>query len=261
MENTEFINQILELKPEWEVYKVSFVENSETIQPDGKNKTKQVHIYIRYTDDQGVCKQTGELCPIYDYRPERMWRDLDILGCNSYLYCRVPRIKNSLGNIVSIPVPWADDDNRGTKRFDDYAIKVLEATKNQTRAGELLGISYEKVNRIMCLSVERGLNRRQLGKDDIPVIHIDEKSYKKGHKYITVISDGKGKRVLEVGKDRTILATEELLEKTFTNKQLTEMKAVCVDMWDPFIAAVKKNVQALKLYTINFTLSSILTKA
>jgi transposase len=253
MENKEFINQILELPAQWEVYKVDFSEKSES-------KVKQVHIYIRYTDDQGVCKQTGEICPIYDYRPERMWRDLDILGFNSYLYCRVPRVKNSLGNIVSVPVPWADEDNRNTKRFDDYAIKVLKATKNQTSAGELLGISYEKVNRIMCISVERGLQRRQLAKEDIPVIHIDEKSYKKGHQYITVISDSKGSRVLEVGKERTLSKTEELLEKTFTNKQLTDMKAVCVDMWDPFITAVKKNVQVLKLYTINFTLSSILTK-
>jgi len=48
---------------------------------------------------------------------------------------------------------------------------------------ELLDISYEKVNRIMCVparpvemreaggSVERGLQRRQLNKDDIPVIN------------------------------------------------------------------------------------------
>jgi transposase len=254
METTELITQLLELPHEWEVYKVSFSEKSES-------KGKQVHIYIRYTDDQGVCKQTGEICSIYDYRPERIWRDLDILGYNSYLYCRVPRVKNSLGNVVSVPVPWADEDNRNTKRFDDYAIKLLKATKNQTSAGELLGISYEKVNRIMCISVERGLQRRQLDKDDIPVIHIDEKSYKKGHRYMTVISDGKANRVLEVGKDRTSSATEELLEKTFTSKQLIEMKVLCVDMWDPFIAAVKKSVRVLKSFTINFTLSSILTKA
>ncbi|MBU2583884.1 MAG: transposase [Bacteroidetes bacterium] len=53
-------------------------------------------------------------------------------------------------------------------------------------------------------------------------------SYKKGHQYITVISDSKGGRVLEVGKDRTLSATEELLEKTFTNQQLDEMK---VRLW------------------------------
>lgn len=254
METTDIITQLLELPAEWEVYKVSFSEKSES-------QSKQVCIYIRYTDDQGVCQQTGEICPVYDYRPERMWRDLDILGFNSYLYCRVPRVKNSLGNVVSVRVPWADEDNRNTKRFDDYAIKLLKATKNQTSAGELLGISYEKVNRIMCISVERGLQRRQLDKDDIPVIHIDEKSYKRGHRYMTVISDGKANRVLEVGKERTSSATEELLEKTFTKKQLTEMKVLCVDMWDPFIAAVKKSVQMLKSFTINFTLLSILTKA
>lgn len=253
MESVELINQILQLPPEWEVYEVNFTEQSES-------HTKQVHIYIRYTDDEGVCKETGEICPIYDYRSEREWRDLDILGYNSYLHCRVPRVKNSLGNIISIPLPWAGDDDRHTRRFNDYAIKVLKATHNQTKAGELLGISYEKVNRIMCTSVERGLQRRQLSKDAIPVINIDEKSYKKGHQYITVISDSKGNRVLEVGKDRTKTATEELLEKTFTNQQLSEMKAVCVDMWDPFISAVKKNLRTLRLYMINSTLSSILTK-
>jgi len=150
METTELISQLLELPRQWEVYQVNFSEKSES-------KNKQVHIYIRYTDDKGVCMQTGEICPVYDYRAERMWRDLDILGYNSYLYCRVPRVKNSLGNIVSVPVPWADEDNRTTKRFDDYAIKLLKATKNQTSTGELLGISYEKVNRIISISVERGI--------------------------------------------------------------------------------------------------------
>jgi hypothetical protein len=71
MENKELINQILELPSQWEVYKVNFSENSQAQQPEGKTQIKQVQIYIRYTDDQGVCKQTGEICPVYDYRPER----------------------------------------------------------------------------------------------------------------------------------------------------------------------------------------------
>lgn len=54
METTVLITQLLELPHEWEVYKVNFSEKSE-------RKSKQVHIYIRYTDDQGVCKQTGEI--------------------------------------------------------------------------------------------------------------------------------------------------------------------------------------------------------
>lgn len=247
MEAKKLFTELLQFPQEW---KINEVQNG-----------NDVHIYLEYKSNKGVCKETGEICSIYDYRPERSWRHLDILGKHCYLHCCIPRIKNSLGEVISVPLPWADDDERHTKMFEDYAIKVLKATHNQTKAGELLGVSYEKVNRVMCNSVDRGLQRRQLDKEEITTINMDEKSYKKGHQYATVISDSKGNRILEVGKDRTQIATEELLEKTFTQSQLQKMKAVCVDMWPPFIAAVKKNVLTQRLCTINFMWSNISIKA
>ena len=108
------------------------------------------------------------------------------------------------------------------------------------------------MHNIMYSTVERGLRRRELKSEEIPHIHIDEKSYQRGHKYVTVISDSINNRVLDVGKDRTQKATESLLESTFSNSHLTNMKAVCVDMWDPFISAIKKNVLRLKLCMISF---------
>ena len=238
---TQLIKQLLQFPAEWKISEVNFKETEQ-----------EVHLYIKYKSSKGVCKQTGEVCAIYDYRSERSWRHLDMLGYHSYLHCKVPRVKNSFGEVVSVPLPWAEDDERHTKKFEDYAIKVLKATHNQTKAGVLLGVSYEKINRVMCNSVERGLQKRQLDKEDIATINMDEKSYKKGHNYATIISDSKGSRILEVGKDRTQAATEELLDKTFTKPQLQNMKAVCVDMWDPFMAAVKKNALLLGLYTTNF---------
>lgn len=250
MEATKLVKQLLQFPPEWKINEVNFKETEQ-----------DVHIHIEYKSNKGVCKGTGEICSVYDYRPERAWRHLDMLDYHCYLHCSVPRVKNSFGEVVSVPLPWAEDEERHTKKFEDYAIKVLKATHNQTKAGELLGVSYEKMNRVMCNSVERGLQRRQLDKEDIPTINIDEKSYKKGHQYATVISDSKGSRILEVGKNRTQAATEELLDKTFTEQQLQKMKAVCVDMWDPFIAAVKKNALMLRLCTTNFMWSNISIKA
>lgn len=219
MEATKLVKQLLQFPPEWKINEVNFKETEQ-----------EVHIYIEYKNNTGVCKKTGEICPVYDYRPERSWRHLDILEYRSYLYCCVPRVKNSLGEVVSVPLPWAEDEERHTKKFEDYAIKVLQATHNQTQAGKLLGVSYEKMNRVMCNSTARGLQRRQLAQEEIAAINMDEKSYKKGHQYATVISDSKGSRILEVGKDRTQAATEELLDKTFTKPQLQKMKAVCVDL-------------------------------
>jgi transposase len=158
----------------------------------------------------------------------------------------VPRIKNSDGKVISVPVPWSDEDERHTRAFENYAIKVLQGTHNQTKAGEILNVSYEKMNRIMKNAVERGLERRNLSKDEIIHISIDEKSYKKEHQYSTIISDIKGIRIIEVGEGRMSKSTEELLEKTFSKEQLENMKAVCVDMWEPYMQSIKKNARTQK---------------
>lgn len=249
METKKLFDRLLHLTEEWEVYEVVFIEDQ-----------KIVCLKIRYLKKEGVCKITGEICPVYDYRSEREWRHLDLMGYKTYLYCCVPRVKNSMGNVISIPVPWANDEERHTHDFENYAIKLLQATHNQTKTGQLLDVSYEKINRVMHNSVERGISRRELGKDKIISINIDEKSYKKGHNYITVISEQARNRVLEIGKERTLESTETLLNKTFTEEQLGSLKAVCVDMWDPFISAIKKSVHKLKLYTINFMLLNISIK-
>ena len=250
METKELFTRLLHLPEEWEVYEVQYEELQQNI-----------HLKIRYLKKEGICKSTGEICPIYDYRPERQWRHLDLMGYKTYLYCCVPRVKNSSGEVSSVPVPWANDEERHTHDFENYAIKVLQATHNQTKAGELLAVSYEKINRVMCKSVKRGLTRRELGSDKIISLNLDEKSYKKGHNYVTVISEQAKNRVIEVGKDRTLEATETLLNTTFTEEQLSSLKAVCVDMWEPFMSAIKKNALKLRLSMTNFMWSSILTKA
>jgi transposase len=250
METNKMFTQLLHLPKEWEVYEVIYHE-----------ETKSVHVQIRYLSSEGVCRETGEVCSVVDYRKERSWRHLDMLGYKTYLYCRVPRVKNSLGKISSIAVPWADDDERHTRDFENYATRVLQATKNQTQAGELLDVSYEKVNRVMRNSVERGLSRRDLSSETIVSLSIDEKSYKKGHCYATIISEQTRKRVIDVGKERTQESAELLMGKAFTEEQLSSIKAVCVDMWDPFISAIKKSVRTLRSFMISFTLLPISIKA
>ncbi|MEM6815031.1 MAG: ISL3 family transposase, partial [Bacteroidota bacterium] len=63
-------------------------------------------------------------------------------------------------------------------------IATLKATKNQTKTSRVLGIRFSRVNRIIHLSVKRGLARR------IPhqytSLSMDEKSFRKGHTYVTV---------------------------------------------------------------------------
>jgi transposase len=57
------------------------------------------------------------------------------MGSICFIHCRDPRIKNSDGKLISVPVPWSDEDERHTTVFENYAIKVLQVTHNQTKAG------------------------------------------------------------------------------------------------------------------------------
>jgi hypothetical protein len=47
---------MLHLPEEWEVYEVTYEEPHQ-----------QIHLKIRYLKKEGVCKATGEICPIYGH--------------------------------------------------------------------------------------------------------------------------------------------------------------------------------------------------
>jgi len=126
------------------------------------------------------------------------------------------------------------------------------------KTADLLGIGWDAVQSIMERGVERGLERRKLEKIDY--VGIDEKSFKKGQSYVSLINDLKGGRVLEVVKDRTTQSTDELW-LTLEEPVRKQIKAVALDMWDPFIKSTWKNAPAALVVHDRFHISSYLGKA
>jgi transposase len=79
------------------------------------DKANEVHVTLSYTDCD--YKHSGSVYKIYDYRPVREWRHLDLWQYKTYIEAKVPRIETASG-IVSIEVPWADDFGRITGLFE-----------------------------------------------------------------------------------------------------------------------------------------------
>ncbi len=231
METKKFFSDLLGLKAPWTLEKVEY-----------DLPRNRVDLYLTYSSKEWIDEKTGEIIPVYDLRAEREWRHLDVMQYQTYLHCRIPRLKRpSTGEITSCPVPWADEGERHSLLFEDRTIEILQATGTQTRAGALMQVSYEKVNRIMRRAVSRGLKRRKLQEQGpIPFLHIDEKSYRTGRHFITILSDSAGKRVLDVEPDKTVEACKCLLEHTLTEDQLKQVKAVCTDMYPAFGVAVRE---------------------
>jgi transposase len=241
----QFYDQLLGFWPEWRVDEVKIEANKE-----------EIHIHLAFTTKEWVDKETGEVYKIFDLRTERTWKHLDTLQYSTYLYARIPRIKLPDGRVVSIRVPWADEEIQHTHMFEDKCISILTATHNQSQTALLTKVSQERINAIMKRSVNRGLDRRKNEEQEITEICVDEKSYGRGHKYVSILSDPAKGRVLEVERNRDTAAIEKLLKGMFSEDELKRIKAACCDMWDAYITGIKKTVQKHCLYMINFTLSS-----
>jgi transposase len=115
--------------------------------------------------------------------------------------------------------------------FGILAIAWLEAA-SQKAVAEQLGLSWDEIHGIMQRAVKRGLQRRQA--DPVRHLGVDEKSFRKGHKYMTVVNDLTCGRVLYVVEDRK----QESLDGfwgTLTDAQREGIEAVALDMWDPYM--------------------------
>ena len=236
--------RLLRLGDDWEVSGVSLDEHNDIL-----------HITIRYKHTYWLDKETGEIVPIFDFRSERVWRHLDCMEFQTHVHCRLPRIKTVAGKVQTIEYDWAESGFSYTKKFENKCIEVLQATHNRKAASDLMRVSDDKICGVMHGAVGRGLERRDLS--DVRTISMDEKSYKKGHRYITVLTDSSTGTVLDVEKDRTEASADRLLRRTLNPDRLTCISTTCCDMWDSFINSLKKTVQMPNLYTTNFMLSSI----
>ncbi len=220
---------------------------------------KKVEIYINWTQGaKVVCPECNKECTIKDHREERVWRHLDTMQFATYIKCRVPRSNCNEHGPKTINVPWSEPEKRFTLLFEKFAIDVLLASKSMKAAKNLLGISWDQLHLIQKYAVERGLARREI--KEVAHVGIDEKSYLKGHKYISVLNDIDNACVLEVVRGRDKDATDKLLQ-SIPPDQRDSIKAVAVDMWEPYRLSIEKNFPNTDIVHDKFHISGYLGKA
>ncbi len=136
-------------------------------------------------------QRRASLGPCMIHRKERQWCHLDLFNWKCFIHGRVPRVHPPKGP-KTIRIPWADPSSRVTYAFERFAIDLLNATKNQTKASGILRCGMNQVHRMMHRAVKRGETRRSL--TNVRPIRMDEKALKRGHRYATVGSVGSWNR-------------------------------------------------------------------
>ena len=145
------------------------------------------------------CGQCLCRCPGYDRGDgRRRWRGLDLGTTRVFLEAEAPRVRCRQHGVVVAAVPWARHDSLFTAAFEEQAA-WLGAHATATMVAELMRSSWRAVTRMVTRVVgeARGKTDRLEG---LRKIAIDEKAYRKGHRYLTVVTD--------VDTGRVVWATE-----------------------------------------------------
>lgn len=219
---------------------------------------QRVEIRLTHRGGPVNCPECRTACSIADHAPERSWRHLDTMQFETVLRAATPRANCPRCGVKTIAVPWAGKHSRFTLLFEAFAVRVLQAANNVKRAAALLGLDWDSVHRIMERAVERGLARRSL--DEVRHVGVDEKSFGRGHDYVSVLTDLSGARVLEVSQGRD-QAGADALWQALPEAQAAQIEAAAVDMWPAYAAAVATHAPQAEIVHDRFHVSKHLNEA
>lgn len=151
----------------------------------------------------GIC-QRG--CPGYDAGDgRRRWRCLDLGTIRAVLEADAPRVRCREHGVVVAAVPWARHGAGHTRYFDDQ-VAWLAVACSKSAVVSLMRIAWRSVGAIVTrvaedamAGVDRFAGLRKVG--------IDEISYKRGHRYLTVVVDHDARKLIWAapGRDKATL--------------------------------------------------------
>ena len=247
MKSTEFYRHILGLESPWKVSDVDLdmTANRVVVRVEIDRSTKWFH------------PETKESAALHKWTPRR-WRHLDTCQFETIIEANVPSVKYRDGSIEEVAVPWADRYQRYTKLLEQAVIMWLDACGNVDKVAKTMRLDWQTVNSIMERAVERGLLRRE--DEVISKVGMDEKCFRKGRVYASLLNDLDNNRVWDLVEGRTTQNARELL-KTLSEKQREGVEAAAMDMWAAFENAVTELLPNADIVHDKFHVSAHLNKA
>jgi len=229
MNDRELYRQILGLQAPWTVVDVEMdVAGGE------------VRVRVAWTGRRALtCPKCDAKCPGYDHR-ERSWRHLDTCQLKTILVADIPRVDCPEHGVLSTDVPWSEPGSHFTAMFEMLAIAWLRDA-SMSAVARHMRISWDEVDGIMTRAVGRGLGRRE--STQATRLGIDETSFRKRHKYVTVVADldAREPTVLHVSEGRS-KETLAAFYGSLSEEARGRIEAVSMDMWKAYIEATREAI-------------------
>lgn len=236
------------------------IEDVEVINVES-NVEGQLIITVKSTIEGTCCHKCGHLASaLYDHGDARTVRHTSVFGSETYIRIDPKRYECSHCSATTTQsVPWCEPRCHHTIAYENHVLLQLvnstvsdEAHKENLTIDEVQGIIDRHINKEVNWDLY----------DNIEVLGFDEISCKKGHKdFVTIVTarvDGKT-NILAVLKDRKKDTVKKFL-KTIPKRLRKTVKAVCSDMYEGFINAVKE-VLKVKVVVDRFHVAKLYRKS
>jgi len=246
----ELIAETLDLQEPWQIERVKF--NAES---------HQVDIFVTIKESaEFACPKCGKTAKRHGYeKTERAWRHADILFCPTYVHCKRPKIKCENCGVKQVNAPWERKNSRYTYLFEGYTV-FLAQNMAIRKVEQAIKIDEKAVVNIMKYWVNKAVDKMDLSA--LSKIAVDETSFKKGHKYVTLIIDLLERKVIDIEDGRTADTIDKFkvfLESHGGNAE--RITTAVSDMSKSYLAGIANNFPNAMHVIDKFHVKQLLTKA
>ena len=228
MKDTELYTRLLSLSRPWFIREVRYRETPE-----------RIDVYVDHEPGMEMpCPECDRYGPVYDHMEERSWQHLHTCHVPTFIHARLPRIQCPEHGVRCVISAWSEPGSEMTRVFECYLID-LEQECSLEGVSRLTGLSWDRCWGVMTRAVARGWHRKEEG---LPIhLGVDEKSFRRGHDYETVVYDLDNGTVEYVADGRRQESLEEYF-LPFDEEAREKVESVSLDMWEPYIAATHASI-------------------
>lgn len=222
------------------------------------DRNRRLDITVKPYKNGCRCPECGRRGKIVRQRTEvRYWKDLPVHGIEVNL-CYAPKeILCATHGRVQEDIPWAEGHARISYRFEYALLRFCQAMTQKT-AAELLRIPKSTLSDLLHAIITRERADHKIR--NLREVGVDEVSYRKGHKYATIVYDLSKSKVVWIGAGKKKETLVRFMKK-LTPYQRDKIQFACCDMAEGYIVVIKEWLKKATLVIDRFHIVKKLNEA
>ncbi len=191
-------------------------------------------------------------------RKQRTWRDVPFGGVSVALHYAPREILCPTHGRLQEDIPWAAPMSRVSYRFEYQLLRYCKVM-TQKEAAALLGIAQSTAADILHRIIARYRKGHKIR--GVKRIAIDEISYKKRHRYLTVVYDLDRSCVIWVGEGKGRDTIDTFFTEVLSKGQRSRIVAASCDMSKAYMGAINEHLPNALLVLDRFHIVKALNEA